>query len=114
MQLKLEQENRHAPPPLYHLGDVVIAHITGDRVSGRFVPGADFAMVQDLFREFEAAVNQQLFTQVDELGAAIDALGLQLSNLDGSQVLDVHDVQIMGDGFTCRIETRRPANGFTR
>ena len=47
-------------------------------VLGEFIPAPVFASVQSLFREFEAAADQQALNRVEELDGAIAALGLRL------------------------------------
>ena len=54
--------------------------------------------MQFLFRDFEEAVNLQALSVVDELDAAIRALGLYIHLPDDSQRLNVYDVQIWSDG----------------
>ena len=56
------------------------------------------------FQAFEEAVNSQVLALLDELDAAIAALGLHVASPDGSQCFDVRDIQIWSDGgITFRI-----------
>ena len=88
----------------HRLGSVAIQRIEGDRVFGRFSAGPDFAAVEGMFQQFEDAVNDQLFPEADRVGRQIDQLGLRLSSADGSETLQLGDVQIMnGSDFLCRI-----------
>ena len=80
------------------LGRVAIDRIEGNRLFGRFTPEEGFAAACDLFDEFEAAVNEQLFSEADRLSQEIDRLGLNLRNTDAAEELAVCDVQIMDVG----------------
>ncbi len=86
------------------LGRVSIVRIEGDRVFGTFVAEPDFQLVASIFRDFEEAVNNQLFREVDRLACDIEALDLRLTSADGNDSLDIGDVQIMnGTDLTCRV-----------
>jgi hypothetical protein len=86
------------------LGSVSIERIEGDRVFGEFVASADFADASAMFREFEEAVNDQLFPEADRLSREIDALGLRLASADVNDSLLLGDVQIMNDtDLSCRV-----------
>ena len=86
------------------VGQIVIERSEDKLVFGKFIPGPAFPTVQHLFRDFEEAVNLQALSVVDELDAAIDALGLRLLSPDGSQCVEVHDAQIWSDNsITCRL-----------
>lgn len=86
------------------LGLVSIERIEGNQVLGSFTSEDDFAAVRDLFEEFEAAVNEQVFGEADRLSHDIDRLGLALRSLDAVEQLAVCDVQIMdGSAFSCRV-----------
>ena len=88
----------------HYLGDVVIERIEGNRVFGRFSCAVGFDSLEDLFREFENAVNDQIFSVVDELASKIEALDLRLASSDGNEQLGLFDVQIMNThDFCCRI-----------
>ena len=99
-----------------HLGDVSLARIEGNRVFGRFSRGQDFAAVEALFRDWEEAVNDQMFTLVDRLSGEIDRLRLRLTSPDGSEQLQLCDVQLTNEyELCCRvpnlalIQTPQPA-----
>jgi hypothetical protein len=86
------------------VGEITIERSEDNLVYGKFIPGPAFAEVEHLFRQFEEAVNSQALRKVDELDAAIGALGLHLCSPDGSQRLAIKDVQIWSDGsITCRL-----------
>lgn len=86
------------------LGSVSIDRIEGDQVFARFCAAAGFARVQLNFREFEEAVNDQLFHEADRLSREIDSLGLRLASVDGTNSLQLEDVQIMNDtDLSCRV-----------
>lgn len=86
------------------LGRVSIDRIEGDRVLGRFTPEDAFDAVRPLFAEFEAVVNDQLFSEADRLSHQIDRLGLSLISADAAGQLAVCDVQIMAvSAFCCRV-----------
>ena len=86
------------------LGRVAIERIEGNRLLGRFTPEEGFAAARDLFDEFEAAVNEQIFREADRLSREIDRLGLNLRNADAAEELAVCEVQIMAvGGFCCRV-----------
>ena len=73
-------------------------------IFGTFVPGPAFPSVEQLFRDFEEAVDVQALHVIDKLDAAITALGLHLHWPSVSESIDVQDVQIWSDGsITCRL-----------
>ncbi len=85
------------------IGEVEIDHITHNLIFGAFVPGPDFPAVAEIFQKFEAAVNVQALSVVDELDAEIATLGLRLCLPDKTQCVNVYDIQIWHDGtITCR------------
>ena len=87
------------------LGQVRIEGIQPDWVLGKLIPSPAYAQVEQFFRDFEDAVNQQGFTQADELYEAnIEPLGLQLRSANGLPPIDIRDVQIMNvRNFCCKI-----------
>src|SRR5437899_438739 len=92
------------------MGQLTVERQEGDLLFAKFAPGPAFALVESLFHDFEEAVNGQALGVVDELDAAIAALGLHLLLPDGSPSLDVHDVQIWSDGgMTCRLHGQSQA-----
>jgi hypothetical protein len=80
------------------VGEIRIERREGNLVFGRFVPGPAFQAVEHLFRAFEEAVNLQALSRVEELDAAIAALGLHLCRPEGTPGLAIQDVQIWSDG----------------
>src|SRR5687767_2091463 len=85
------------------LGRMTLETVNGDLLSGTFAPGEAFVAVEQLFKDFEEAVNAQALRTVDSIDAAIAELGLRLTATDGSQSIQVHDVQIWSDGgISCR------------
>lgn len=88
----------------HQVGQIVVERREANLVFGRFVPGPAFSSVQPLFQQFEEAVNCQALSVVDELDAAIAALGLYVHMPDDSQPIEAQDVQIWSDGsITCRV-----------
>jgi hypothetical protein len=86
------------------VGEMVLERSEEKLLFGKFIPGRAFSEVELLFRGFEEAVNLQALRKVDELDAAIGALGLYLRSPDGSQEFAIRDVQIWSDGsITCRL-----------
>jgi hypothetical protein len=68
------------------------------------VPGPAFPRVEQLFYDFEAAVEVQALHVIDTLDAAIAALGLHLRWSEAGESIAVQDVQIWRDGsITCRL-----------
>jgi hypothetical protein len=85
------------------VGEVVVERRGENLLFGEFIADRAFSDLADLFRAFEEAVNLQALRKVDELDAAIAALGLYLRSPDGSQEIAIRDVQIWSDGgITCR------------
>lgn len=104
MQLHAEQTVHLIDAEGRQIGQIVIERSEDKLVFGKFVPGPAFPAVQHLFRDFEEAADLQALRVVDELDAAIEALGLHLRSPDGPQHVEIHDVQIWSDsGITCRL-----------
>lgn len=78
------------------IGQIMLERCQDDMIFGQFVPGKAFATVEQLFQEFEEAVDAQALSIVDQLDAEIAALGLCLRF--GTQVTKIKDVQIWSDG----------------
>jgi hypothetical protein len=86
------------------LGQMRIERQKEDLFYGTFVPGPAFPSVEQLFHEFEAAVEVQALHVIETLDAAIAALGLYLQWPDSRAPIAVQDVQIWSDGsITCRL-----------
>ena len=86
------------------LGQMRIERQEEDLLYGVFVPGPAFPHVEQLFHEFEAAVEVQALPVIETLDAAIAALGLHLQWPDTREPIAVQDVQIWSDGsITCRL-----------
>jgi hypothetical protein len=86
------------------LGQMRIERQEEDLLYGTFVPGPAFPNVEQLFEEFEAAVEVQGLHVIETLDAAIAALGLYLQRPDARESIAVQDVQIWSDGrITCRL-----------
>ena len=97
-----------------HIGQMQIEHQEDDLLVGTFVPGPGFPSVKRLFRDFEEAVDVQALHVIDELDAAIAALGLYLRRPDVAEPIAIQDVQIWSDGgMTCRLcgQSTTLANG---
>ena len=87
-----------------HIGQMRIERQEEDLLYGTFMPGPAFPNVEQLFREFEAAVEVQALPVIETLDAAIAALGLHLQWPDAREPSAVQDVQIWSDGsITCRL-----------
>jgi hypothetical protein len=69
-----------------------------DLLYGTFVPGLAFLSVEQLFRDFEAAVDVQALHVIETLDAAIAALDLHLSWSEAGEPVAIQDVQIWCDG----------------
>src|SRR6058998_2088010 len=64
----------------------------------------DLVDTEQLFHEFEAAVEAQALHAIEPLDAAIAALGLYLQRSNTCESIAVQDVQIWSDGtMTCRL-----------
>jgi hypothetical protein len=86
------------------LGQMRIERQAEDLLYGTFVPGPAFPGVEQLFRDFEAAVDVQALHTLETLDAAIVALGLYLYWSEARESIAVQDVQIWRDGsITCRL-----------
>lgn len=88
------------------IGQMRIERQEEDLLYGTFVPGPTFPSVEQLFHEFEAAVEVQALHVIETLDAAIAALGLHLQQPDAREPIAVQDVQIWSDGsitITCRL-----------
>jgi hypothetical protein len=86
------------------IGQMRIERREGDLLVGTFVPGPAFPSIEPLFRAFEEAVDVQALHLIDELDAAIGALGLRLRWLDAPEPMAIRDVQIWSDGdISCRL-----------
>jgi len=86
------QQNLHLiDSPGNMLGSVSIVRIEGDRVFAQFSAGAGFARVELKLREFEEAVNDQLFDEADHPLHRIDK-GAYLGDLGADMYGDAFDV----------------------
>ena len=86
------------------LGQMRIERQEEDLLYGTFMPGLAFPSVEQLFHEFEAAVEVQALHVIEPLDAAIAALGLHLQRSNAREPIVVQDVQIWSDGtITCRL-----------
>lgn len=106
-QVQLLNNNRRC------LGLVTVERVEGDRLFGQFAAQPEFSAVERLFREFEDAVNQQLFSHAGDISTSIDSLGLRLAVPGDGALLEIDDVQLMnGRKFCCRLKgmMRSPAN----
>ncbi len=112
MRLRGGQVARLTDGKRRQLGQITVEGRENDLIVGGFVPGSAFPVVERLFRDFEAAVDAQALSVVEQLDAAIAALGLHLCFPDGSQRVDIHDVQIWSDGgISFRLSRRTAASG---
>ena len=86
------------------IGQMHIERQEEELLWGTFVPGPAFPSVEQLFHEFEAAVEVQALHAIEPLDAAIAALGLHLQQSHTCEPIAVQDVQIWSDGtMTCRL-----------
>jgi len=86
------------------IGQMQIERQEDDLLYGTFVPGPAFSSVEQLFHEFETAVEAQALHVVETLDDRITALGLSLQWPAAGEPLAVQDVQIWSDGtITCRL-----------
>lgn len=93
------------------LGQMRIERQEEDLLYGTFLPGPTFSKVEQLFYEFEAAVEVQALHVIETLDAAIAALGLHLQWPDTREPIAVQDIQIWSDGtITCRLCERPVAS----
>ncbi len=65
----------------------------GDRFQGTIDLANTPSDLRDLFSQWEMAVNDQLFTRVDELDSEVDALGLRMV-FERAEPLRLHDLQV--------------------
>lgn len=115
MQLRAGQVAQLADRRRRQVGEITIECRENDLITGNFEPSPAFLTVEQLFRDFEEAVNAQALSVVDELDTAIAALGLHLRSPDGSQRINIHDVQIWSDGgISCRLSRRTAASVGTK
>lgn len=104
MQLHVKQIVELVDAEQRQIGQMRIERHEDDLIFGKFVPGPAFPNVQQLFRDFEGAVEVQALHVIDQLDAAIAALGLHLRWADESEHIEIQDVQIWSDGgITCRL-----------
>jgi hypothetical protein len=95
-----------------HLGSIVVDDVREGRVLGTFTPGPDFGSIEPLVREYEEIINDQIFSLLDEFGAKLAALRLELVSADGQVIGSVNDLQIASDGGTLvRLGVPAPHNG---
>ena len=97
MQLQSEQVIQLIDQQGHLVGQIEIERREENLIFGRFVPGPAFSTIEHLFQEFEEAVDAQALSVVDELDAAIAALGLHVHTPGDSQRREAHDVQIWSD-----------------
>lgn len=115
MQRHPEQQFEILDGQQRQIGQFMIDRSKDDLLFGKFTPGPAFFTVEHLFRQFEEAVNAQALGVVDELDAAISALGLHFSSPDGLQDIGIHDVQIWSDGdITCKLSEKNVAEIHAR
>src|SRR5260370_36960708 len=96
------------------LGQFQLERREGTLLAGRFRPGPGFPAVAKLFRDFEEAANSQALALIDQHDRAIAALGLALRAPEGSDSVEIQDVQIWSDGaISCRLlqPAQLPENG---
>ncbi len=85
------------------LGDVTVREVRGRLLFGEFREGPDFAAVAPLFAEHHRAANEQLFSRVDELDEAIEALGLRLQASGGASFTPLRNVSVSEGRITLEL-----------
>ena len=86
------------------IGKIRIERQEDDLIFGTFIPGPAFSSVEQLFREFEEAVDVQALHVIDDLDTTIATLGLHLRCLEVMEPIQIRDVQIWSNGsITCRL-----------
>jgi hypothetical protein len=104
MQLHAEQIVDLVDAEQRQIGQIRIERQEEDLIFGTFIPGPAFPGFEQLFREFEEAVDLQALHVIDELDAAIAMLGLHLRCPDIMEPIAIQDVQIWSNGgITCRL-----------
>jgi hypothetical protein len=103
MRLHTQQLLDLVDPQRRLLGRVLIEEIRGDLILGRFTEGPGYASLEHLFSAYREAVNQQLFSHVDELDDTIAALELRLLAPDAADVPAIYDVQIGSGRISFRL-----------
>lgn len=104
MQLYARQTVNLVDAEQRQIGQMQIERHEEDLIFGTFVPGPAFPSVEQVFRDFEEAVEVQALHVIDKLDATIAALGLHLRWRDTSEFIEIRDVQIWSDGsITCRL-----------
>lgn len=79
------------------LGTVAVDRVEGELVGGEFTPGPDYPAVEATFNSYSDVVEQQSFSFLDEVEAAVARLGITVRGADGRPI-PVSDVQIYRDG----------------
>jgi|SRR5579863_4678532 hypothetical protein len=79
------------------LGRIAVERADQGLVTGEFIRDPGFSTIEQLFLDYEEAVNLQALTVVDRLDAQIVSLGLRAVLPEGRQV-PLQDVQIWSDG----------------
>ena len=104
MQLRAEQIVGLVDAEQRQIGQMRIERQEDDLIFGTFIPGPAFRSVEQLFRDFEEAVDAQALHAIDELDTAIATLGLHLRCPDVMESIAIRDVQIWSNGsITCRL-----------
>jgi len=92
-------------------GKIRVKEIRDNLVLGQFFPEPEFSRLQHLFSEYEDAVNQMVFSVLDNLEEAIDSQGLHLCTTEEEGKLDLYDVQIMNKkDISFRIRPQSPSS----
>lgn len=94
-------------------GTLAVEEVQGDCYLGTFTPGADYPDIEPIFRHFAEVVEQQSFSYLDEVDAAIARLGI-MARVPGGRAVPANDVQIYPDGgASLRLPTHAGRNGTT-
>lgn len=93
-------------PEKKKMGEIVVISRENMLLLGNFLPTTEFQPYEELFREFECAVNDQLFKEVERLEEAIQGLNFYLTDspLD-ENIFEIEDLQIMKDGVSFRLRS---------
>ena len=86
------------------LGSIsVTSENENEAVCGDFLPTPAFSVYVTLFKEFEEAVNDQLFTHVDNLDKEIESFGFYVVDPSNGMKKKIFDLQIIiGAGVSFR------------
>ena len=95
------------------LGHVTVECLEGERLLGQFAAGPGYAAAEPLFRQFEEAANDQVFSILDDLADTIAALQPRFRSANNGAEAAVQDLQIMeGHDLSCKLYARPTIGGL--